>query len=125
MKRIILLIIAVLTVFGCAKESMSPSTAENKNEDIYFVRYAASSAGTSVTYTKEDGNKITVTGASTDNGTFERTVGPVCKGFYCYFSITKNNSDFSEIPLRIEVKRKGEPFVVKVEGKGSISYTVD
>jgi hypothetical protein len=31
----------------------------------------------------------------------------------------------TKLPLRIEVKRNDEPFVVKVEGKNNISYTIE
>ena len=77
-----------------------------------------------VTYTKEDGTKTTLTRPSTENGVFERIVGPVYKGFSCTFSIDRGTG-INDIPLRIEIKKNDEPFVVKVEGIYSVKYTIE
>lgn len=133
MNRFLLFVIATFVIFSCTPETIyvgSESNSDNegdiaKAEDVYFVRYAAEDAGAYVTYTREDGKNVSVADASTDNGTFVRTVGPVYKGFSCTFRVDRGPSDYYDIPMRIEVKRNDEPFVVKVEGHGMVKYTIE
>lgn len=120
MKRLIVICIAAISALCCTPESIN-STNE---KDVYFVRYVSSSSGAYVTYTKEDGTKTTLTRPSTENGVFERIVGPVYKGFSCTFSIDRGTG-INDIPLRIEIKKNDEPFVVKVEGIYSVKYTIE
>lgn len=120
MKRIILFLTFIFTALGCTPESISTS---NKSDDIFFVRYVSDKPGAIVYYTNELGENIRTTGAA-GNGVFERIVGPVYKGFQCSFRMD-NGTGINNQPLRIEVKRNDEPFVVKVEGTASVKYTIE
>ena len=127
MKRTILLILALIGVLACSKVSSSstsdtnPTSATN-SEDVFFVRYIGKSAPM-VTYTNEKGGKISLTNPSTEDGVFDRTIGPVYKGFSCTFSMDTGTG--TKLPVRIEVKRNDEPFVVKVEGNNRVSYIIE
>ena len=117
MKKFVLLIISIIAFYGCETEN-------GNNEDIYFVKYASEKPGAMISYTNENGEQvyITRTGGSGDS-TFERVVGPVYKGFKCYLSMD-NGTGINNQPVRIEVKRNNEPFVVKVEGVAYVTYTI-
>lgn len=121
MKRTFLLILSLITVFACSKVSSS-STSDTNYDDVFFVRYVGKSAPM-VTYTNEEGKNISLTNPSTEDGVFDRTIGPVYKGFSCSFSMDTGTG--TKLPIRIEVKRNDEPFVVKVEGNNRISYTIE
>ncbi len=120
MKRILFLFISLITVLACSPEATQPTTDET--QDTFFVRYIGKSAPM-VTYTNEEGKRISLTNPSTEDGVFERIIGPVYTGFKCSFSMDTGTG--TKLPLRIEVKRNDEPFVVKVEGNNSISYTIE
>lgn len=65
-----------------------------------------------ISYTKADGK---VENIRTDSYIdFERTVGPGSAGFTCHF-IVDRGTGVNDIPVRIEVKKNEEPFVVKIE----------
>ncbi len=89
-------------------------------------RYASDNTGKyNVSYMKADGASWSGQNFYL-SGTFERTVGPVKKGFQAKMSISSDNYASSEIFGRIELKVNDEPFVVKVEGRAEtgLSYTV-
>ena len=54
---------------------------------------------------------------------FERTVGPVSKGFSASFSIDTGTG--TVMPLRIECRKDDGPFVVKVESNNRASYVIE
>lgn len=122
MKRLLLLLIASLAIFGCSKDPIIPSDDKTEIEDIYFVRYIGKSAP-QVTYTNEKGETVRLTNPSVEDYVFERTIGPVYKGFTCKFTMSTGTG--TKLPMRIEVKHNDEPFVVKVEGENSITYTIE
>lgn len=119
MKRFLLFLIASIAAFSCTPEAVN----SNNDEDVFFVRYVSEKPGAMVYYTNEEGKRISTTGAS-GNGVWERTIGPVYRGFQCSFSMD-NGTGINNQPLRIEVKRNDEPFVVKIEGTASVKYTIE
>ena len=99
-------------------------------EEIYYVRYASDALSQSyyynISYTTEDGNSTRLSDIKADK--FERTIGPVTSGFEAKFSIACNATNNTSIAIRIEVKKRDSPFVVKKEsvraGMGNISSSV-
>ena len=122
MNRLLKLLIASLAIFGCSKDPFILSDNRTEIENIYFVRYIGKSAG-DVTYTNETGKTIRLISPLTENSVFERTIGPVYKGFTC--KLTMSTGTGTRLPMRIEVKHNDQPFVVKVEGENSITYTIE
>lgn len=130
MKRILLFCIIVLSsacLLSCTKGSNEGNgNAENGDtitEDVYFVKYASDglSGRYDASYTDENGRQVSL--QSIAGETFERTVGPVKKGFKATFSITR---DYTQAAVRIETKKNDEPFLVKKESTyGSVSYTIE
>lgn len=120
MKRILIFVISLIAIFACSPEASQPNLEQT--EDIFFVRYIGKSAPM-VTYTNEEGKRISLTNPSTEDGVFERIIGPVYVGFKCSFSMDTGTG--TKLPIRIEVKRNDEPFVVKAEGNNSISYIIE
>ena len=45
-------------------------------------------------------------------------------GFNCSFSMDRGTG-VNDLPVRIEVKKNEQPFVIKVEGIGRVSYTIE
>ncbi|MDY3964216.1 MAG: hypothetical protein SOY98_07965 [Candidatus Cryptobacteroides sp.] len=126
--------LVLLIVWSCSKE---PSAAIDDNSEttdaIYYVRYAANGLeGTySVNYTSEE-EKVSL--PNIKGADFERTIGPVSRGFEASFGI-QSNLNYTTVAVRIEV-RKGntEPFIVKKEAvktssgsacSCSVSYTIE
>ena len=131
MNKILYLIIPFLfleVIASCSKNPVSPET--NREEIQYYVRYASdglSISGYYVNYTNEEGKNVHLSNQSAE--TFERTIGPVSKGFKASFSI---KGDYFLPTIRIEVKEGNNPFVVKAEKTAgvpsvgaSISYTIE
>lgn len=140
MKKIIPPLFGLL--FTCVMiitQSCTPNNATNDNEkpnattDVYYVKYASNGLeGTySVNYTAEDGQPVYV--SNIKGADFERTIGPVSKGFEANFTIT-STLNYTTVAVRIEVKKNNEPFIVKKESvthsKGfpctcGVKYTVE
>ena len=125
MKRIVLFLFATLTLFGCNKGDLNISNdTEDSIEDVYFVKYISDCPIGTASYTNEKGKTITIRNVTGSNGVFERTVGPVYSGFKCSFSMDRGTGVY-DLPVRIEVKRNEEPFVIKVEGIHRVTYTIE
>ena len=117
MKRILLIITLVLTAFMLA--SCTPSSKDGDDvietvDEVYYVKYASNGLeGTySASYTTEDGNTIRLSNLKGQD--FERTIGPVTKGFKASYSIM-STLNYTTVAVRIEVKKGNGPFVVKKE----------
>lgn len=127
---------------SCTPESPLTNNTEETNgtdssvsEDVYYVKYASDGLSRSyyydVSYTTEEGNSIHL--PDIPGGDFERTIGPVSKGFKSKFTISCNSSYPTTIAVRVEVKKNDNPFTVKKEtvsaGGGyvisSVSYTIE
>ena len=136
MKRLAILYTALLSVILIASCTPAPVNNEENNdvaEDVYYVKYASNGLeGTySVNYTAEDGKSV---GLSNIKGAdFERTIGPVSKGFKARYSV-QSTLNYTTVAVRIEVKKGNEPFVVKKEGvrtssgsacSCSVEYTIE
>lgn len=112
--------------------TINDDTSETQ-EDVYYVKYASNGLeGTySVNYTSEDGKSV-----SLDNikgADFERTIGPVSKGFKAEYSV-RSTLNYTTVATRIEVKKGNEPFIVKKEAVNTssgyacscgVTYTVE
>ncbi len=120
MKKYIILLLSIICI-ACTKESSSAAIGDS-SQDEYYVKYISEKAIGIISYTKEDGTTFTLT--QNYNQSFERTIGPVSKGFKCNFSVDRGTG-VRDIPVRIEVKKNEAPFVVKEEGICTISYTID
>ena len=117
----ITLAVAALGMSSCTK---AETTAQQQAEDEYYIRYCAEVAYGTIAYVGVNGI-VTVKSNSTITN-FERIVGPVQKGFKAGFSITTEvYSQGASKTLRIECKKGSAPFVVKVEGTGSVGYVVE
>lgn len=130
MRKIALLSLIALSSFlfvSCTKGNESDNNSieqKAETEDVYFVKYASNglSGRYNATYTKEDGKSTSL--QSIAGSDFERTVGPVEKGFKASFTITLNTGGYGAV--RIEVKKNDEPFLVKKESTyGGVSYTIE
>ena len=136
MKRLtnLLAILAVLSLASCTP---SPAASNEGNtdvaEDVYFVKYASNGLQGSynVSYTAEDGKSVGLSNIKGED--FERTIGPVSKGFKASYSVM-TSLNYTTVATRIEVKKGSEPFVVKQEsvrtfsgsaGSCGVSYTIE
>ena len=110
---------------GCSKDSQSGTPSDNGDtiEDIYFVKYVCDKAYGTARYTNEEGKSVTSPSVY-NGGSFERTIGPVAKGFKSSVTVDRGTG-VRDLAVRIEVKRNDEPFVVKVEGICSVSYVIE
>ena len=109
---------------GCNKNNLNITDNKDTKENVYFVRYISDRPGGTASYTNEEGKTITIINVTGSNGVFERTVGPVYSGFKCSFSMDRGTGVY-DLPVRIEVKRNEEPFVIKVEGIHKVTYTIE
>ena len=115
MKKLLIAFFLCSLMLSC--EKTCPNT-----QDTYFIRYIADRAIGIISYTTEDGDRQSLTTNSYTK--FERTIGPVYTGFSCSFTVDRGTG-VRDIPVRIEVKKNEEPFVVKVEGIHSVSYKIE
>lgn len=114
--------VAFIAFWACTPDNTNqPSSIE---EDIFFVKYISDKPIGTASYTNEEGKTITIRNVTGSNGVFERTIGPVYSGFKCSFSMDRGTG-INDLPVRIEVKKNDQPFVVKVEGIGRVSYTIE
>lgn len=108
------------------------------NDASYYIKYASDGFASYnkyvVSYTDETGETVRLSDFRGDD--FERTVGPVSKGFKAEYSVTCTSSQYTNIAigLRIEVKKDDGPFVVKKDAvkesigfdcTATLSYTVE
>ena len=130
MKKIlfVMAILSLMTIVSCntIKDNPEKPLAEDTR---YYVKYVSDglSRRYDVNYTGADGKNNYL--ANQAGETFERTIGPVSKGFKASFSI---KGDYVEPTIRIEVKEGDYPFVVKAEATcishtmgASVSYTIE
>ena len=137
MRNWLISIFLFLVIGGCSKSNdVSPDNQQQENavEDAsYFVKYACDGLNNlryDASYIDTEGQSVVLRNISGDN--FERTVGPVKKGFKANFSI-KNETTASgaQIAIRIEVKKGSDPFVVRSEAVGyirngtSVEYSIE
>lgn len=138
MKRILglLLIVLPLCIVACSKTPAESDSSEKQAESEYYVKYASDGLNGNgiyaynVSYTDEKGEERSFSNMTADS--FERTIGPVSKGFKASFRIwVANTNDTMTRAARIEVKKDNNPFVVKAEqsnrgyGGVSVSYTLE
>ena len=137
MKHIISLLLFVLPlcIIACSKTPTENGQEVNQPESEYYVKYASDGLGGTgiyeynVSYTDEKGEDRSFSNMTADS--FERTIGPVSKGFKASFRIwVANTNDTRTRAARIEVKKDNNPFVVKAEqakrgGGVSVSYTIE
>ena len=128
-----------LCLIGIIVFAVSCTKMNSSSDNAYYVKYASDGFKNSnyeytVTYTAEDGREVCL--SDFEGGDFERTIGPVSKGFTAEYSIKSTSSQYVNhtIGLRIEVKKGNAPFVVKKDAvkesvgfdcKASLSYTVE
>ena len=124
MKRIILFVVSIITLMGCNDSNLNITDNKDVKENVYFVRYISDNPIGTASYTNEEGKTITIRNVTGSNGVFERTVGPVYSGFTCSFSMDRGTGVY-DLPVRIEVKRNEDPFVIKVEGLYRVRYTIE
>ena len=99
-KKISLLLTLGILFFAtsCAKES------PDVNDASYYVKYASDGFESYnkyvVTYTDENGETVRLSDFRGDD--FERTVGPVSKGFKAEYSITCTSSQYTNIAVALE-----------------------
>ena len=133
-KRISLLLAFGILFFATSCTEECPVA----DDASYYVKYASDGFESYnkyvVTYTDENGETVRLSDFRGDD--FERTVGPVSKGFKAEYSITCTSSQYTNIAigLRIEVKKDDGPFVVKKDAvkesigfdcKASLTYTIE
>lgn len=114
--------IAALTTIGCGKSGLDANGCRDDVKSEYYIRYCAERALGVVSYSNTTGTTTLNTGQSTISK-FERTVGPVSKGFSASFSIDTGTE--TVMPLRIECRKDDGPFVVKVESNNRASYVIE
>ena len=124
MKKVILFVIGIITLIGCNNDNLNLPNDKDGKENVYFVRYISDKPIGTASYTNEEGKTITIRNVTGTNGVFERTIGPVYSGFKCSFSMDRGTG-INDLPVRIEVKRNEEPFVIKVEGTHRVTYTIE
>ena len=116
----LLAIVALVLLSGCSKGA--------QQEVEYYVKYASNGLRGNyyVGYADTDGEMVYLRNVSGTD--FERTVGPVSKGFEASFAIRGDNTLPS---VRIEVREGSGPFVVKAEAVAhsatsgaSVKYTI-
>lgn len=124
----------MLSAWSCSKESpVASDDPTEKVEDVYYIRYASNGLeGTySANYTSEKNESVSV--PNIKGADFERTIGPVSKGFKASFGI-RSTLNYTTVAVRIEVRKGNEPFMVKKEAVNtsngyacscSVSYTVE
>lgn len=123
MKKLLLFAFFCSLMLSCDKTCPNSNTDGNKEgKDTYFVKYISDRAIGIITYTDVGGHGKSITTNSYID--FERTIGPVNTGFSCSFRVDRGTG-IKDIPVRIEVKRNDEPFVVKAEGIYSVSYKIE
>ena len=111
-------------LISCGK--IPSSNGEQNQEEtkaVYFVKYCSEglSGRYDAQYRDESGKTVGLQNIA--GSEFERTIGPVEKGFECFFSITL---PYSQASVRIEVKKNDEPFLVKKESTfGRVTYTIE
>lgn len=134
MKKLFFLVsvtVATLMVLSSCTKGTQPEEGEPEAtaEVEYFVKYVSNglSRRYNVNYTDANGANVSLRDIAGEN--FERTVGPVSKGFKAFFSI---QGDYLNPAVRIEVKKGNNPFVVKAESASysssvgaSVSYTIE
>lgn len=126
--KTLLSVVLILSFTSCGKDTpVSPETPGQEPAAVeYYVKYCIDQGGGrgNVSYKKEDGSL-----AYLENiviGSFERTVGPVQKGFEASLSAMSTSAG-NQLNGRIEVKKGEAPFVVKKEGivTYGLTYTID
>ena len=120
LRKIIILLIPLFFLISCNKLNR-----EGNNDDNYYVKYIAYENSsrimlTDVTINTSDG--IMSFPASSE---FEKTIGPVKKGFKA--SITVNGKGYSGNPAYIEihVRKNNEPFAIKVVEEGDVGTGIN
>ena len=122
MKKLLIAFFLSSLILSCEKTSPNTNDDIQEEQDTYFIRYISDRAIGIISYTTEDGGGQSLTTNSYTE--FERTIGPVYTGFSCSFTVDRGTG-VRDIPVRIEVKKNEEPFVVKVEGIYSVSYKIN
>jgi hypothetical protein len=123
----------LLTASSCSKENTVDCNFPETPDAVYYIRYASNGLeGTySADYTSE--NNETVRLSNIKGADFERTIGPVSKGFKANFGI-RSTLNYTTVAVRIEVRKGNEPFMVKKEAVStsngyacscSVSYTIE
>ena len=120
-KFILALLATLVLTMSCSKEQQLNAPFDN-TEDIYFVKYICEKAYGKASYVNEDGKGVTSPTVYT-GGSFERTIGPVAKGFKSSVTVDRGTG-IRDLPVRIEVKCNDGPFVVKAEGICSVNYII-
>ena len=130
--QLVILFIAFL-ITSCTKpseynSSVEPDGKDNVQEKVeYYVRYCfdSSTGRFDISYTDVDGKGIYLSNVVAGPN-FERTVGPVEKGFTASLYV-KSTTGGDQFNGRIEIKKGEAPFVVKKEGNTyyTIKYTID
>ena len=122
MKNLLIAFFLCSLMLSCEKTCPNTTNYDIKEkQDTYFIRYISDRAIGIISYTTEDRSRQSLTTNSYTK--FERTIGPVYAGFSCSFTI--EGTGIRDIPVRIEVKKNEEPFVVKVEGIRYVSYKIE
>ncbi len=124
LKHSILAVTLAVAALGMSSCTKAETTTQQEEEEEYYIRYCAEEAIGTITYTDVSGTITVKANSSITN--FERTVGPVKKGFTARFTITQESFiPGREKSLRIECKKGSAPFVVKAEGAGGVRYVVE
>ena len=120
-------------LLSCVPSFTIDDSPGETQEDVYYVKYASNGLeGTySVYYTSEDGKSVSL--ENIKGADFERTIGPVSKGFKAGFNV-RSTLNYTTVAVRIEVKKGNEPFIVKKEAVNTstgyacscgVTYTVE
>ena len=123
----------LIMVISCTPTNPSNTEPKETAEDVYYVKYASNGLeGTySASYTDENGKTVNL--SNIKGADFERTIGPVSKGFEARYQVM-STLNYTTVAVRIEVKKGDDPFVVKKEAvntsKGyacscSVSYKIE
>lgn len=123
MRQFTIILFGILFSFlSCNKISTIQDELRHETESIYFVKYCSQGASGRYDATYKNENEEYIKLINISGNEFERTIGPVSKGFVCSFSI---RMDYGQPTVRIEIKKDSDPFVVKKEGINSVSYTIE
>lgn len=133
MKNFIFIIMTILAtmLFSCEKEvekdsDFPPSIDNDDNKDFYYVKYEISGKSyfyiDGVSYNTEKGSLSESFSAARS---FERTCGPVDKGFVARITLTGYRGAPASNAITISVSKNNGPFATKTLGQYNATYTIN
>lgn len=129
---LILLVLGLFLFSSCSTDETEPDLSQSVDKSRYYVKYEVTfstqhvNTVKNVSFTTEKGTeKISFT-EWTNTKSWEGTYGPVDKDFKASIDCAVPNYKYeSTIHARIYLSRDKEPFVIKAEGSGKYSLSLE